>query len=102
MFRVPNYESNPDGSKEIDDNGRVQCYCGRRVWPFVLVDTKPMNNVKQDWACDACWTDWQRNRFPLTKGEIPNNRKEWDEQWLRLHGAPQSTIDAMKQTNRRA
>lgn len=100
MFRVPNYESHPDGSRTPDENGRVACHCGRMVWPFVLVPVHSMD-VPHDWACDACWTTWQRDRKPLKAGNKPNGRKGWDEQWLQLHGAPQDAIDKMKQTNRR-
>ena len=110
-FTPPNYESHPDGSKEPDDKGRVRCDCGRRVWPFVLIEVKQFDNVEHDWACDGCWTDWQRKRHPLMKvdnhkdlshTERQRSRKAWDEQWLKGHGAPQEMIDKIKQTKRRA
>ena len=138
-FRVPNYETHGDGSKVIDDHGRVECDCGRKVWPFVLVDVRAMDNVTtkhrkikktkkvkgkdvpfidvippqpQNWACDACWTDWQRHRHPIHKSLIDaakrtsqdkgESRKEWDRQWLKAHGAPQKHINNILKTNRRA
>lgn len=110
MFTPPNYESHPDGSRTPDDNGKVSCHCGRKVHPFVLVDVKHLDNVEHDWACDACWTHWQRNRTPMMQADIvkpintdkSQSRKDWDEKWLKGHGAPQSIINKMKQTNRRS
>lgn len=110
-FRVPNYESHPDGSKDINNKGRVQCDCGRKVWPFVLVNVKQFDNIEQDWACDGCWTLWQRTRRPLFKGQPdtdlwhPNHkisRIAWDYHWFKGHGASQDVIDDMAQTKRRA
>lgn len=111
MFSPPNYKSHSDGTLALDANGRVQCSCGRKVWPFVLVKVTQFDNVNQDWACDGCWTLWQRTRKPLMKVDNPPelwdkdhmiSRKSWDEQWLKGHGAPQEVIDRMKQTKRRA
>lgn len=110
-FTPPNYESHPDGTHTLDGNGRVQCDCGKRVWPFVLIEVKQFDNVNQDWACDGCWTTWRRTRKPMYNGDNPEelwdanhekSRKAWDEQWLKGHKAPQDIIDRMKQTKRRA
>jgi hypothetical protein len=111
MFTPPNYETHPDGTKDIDEKGRVKCKCGRKVWPFVLVKVTQFDNVDQNWACDGCWTDWQRHRKPLKKvdnhkdlmhNDRQKSRKAWDEDWLSGHGAPKELIDKMKQTKRRA
>lgn len=112
-FTPPNYETHPDDSHKINDKGRVKCACGRKVWPFVLVNVKQFDNIAQDWACDGCWTLWQRKRIPLMKPDKNMNpllwdkndivsRHAWDEVWFKGHGAPQDVIDTMKHTMRRA
>lgn len=111
-FSPPNYATSPDGSRTLDESGRVDCYCGRKVWPFALIDVRHLDNVEHNWSCEACWTGWQRNRHPIMKAHKNNaklqsqdnvvSRKEWDGLWVKAHGATQDVIDKILNSNRRA
>lgn len=136
-FSPKNYDTHGDGTLTPDENGKVPCCCGRKVWPFVLVEVKHLDNILTPekhvvvgfnengslnittvpprpfkWACDSCWTHWQRVRHPVMKADKGNSklksanrmtsRKEWDDLWLKHHGAPQTVRDKIKQQNRRA
>lgn len=96
---------------------RVLCGCGRRVWPWVLVDCRHLP-IEEDWACDGCWTDWQRTRKCVDGGNpiIPDpdshdftkrdenirTRREWDRRWLKAHGASPEDLNTFDNANHNA
>ncbi len=84
---------------------RIECECGRKVWPWVLVDCRHLP-ISQNWACDGCWTNWQRRKTPIDAGPdfivsgSPSRdqriavRLAWERRWLKAHSAtPQEIAD---------
>ncbi len=78
-------------SEGRDGRTWVRCpNCRRRVLPIVLVDLRAINAFGEDWACDGCWTGWQR------EGRIVGGEPLTLERWVTLHDAPASVRDKMR------
>lgn len=105
-------------TKAIDEDGthdplrdrtriKVKCECGRKVVEDVLVDCRHLP-TSQDWACDGCWTDWQRKRTPIdggnemAAGNRIQSRREWDRRWEMSHGSSQAVLDEIENRTSRA
>lgn len=47
-----------------------------------------------DWACDACWTEWQRQQLPLSPGDDFVTAEEWFVRFCELTGREAGNRDA--------
>lgn len=77
---------------------QYRCPCGSYRVPDLLVDTRGLD-VGQDWACDGCWSTWERQGLSVDGEARPADRIAWKERWLRAHGAPAAVV--AKQQRRR-
>lgn len=62
-----------------------------------LIDVRSLL-IDQTFACDGCWTDWQRRGVPVNGEQAPANRKAWLVNWLAAHNAPQEAIEKVEAT----
>ncbi len=46
------------------------------------------------WACDACWTEWQRQQLPLSDGDDFVTQEEWFVRFCELTGREAGNRDA--------
>lgn len=47
------------------------------------------------WACDACWSEWQRQLMPLQGGDEFVTQEEWFSRFLELTGRDGGNRDAL-------
>ena len=109
-FTPPNYQdyldSNPDAplleAVTRKNVTKHRCECGRVVRASRIVDIRHIARIDQNWACDGCWTEWQREEGRAEQRKSPAGRKrqgskkgrrQFARRWLADLGAPQSTID---------
>lgn len=48
----------------------------------------------QRWACDSCWTEWQRQQLPLSDGDTFVTHEEWFVRFCELTGRDGGNRDA--------
>jgi len=76
-----------------DNGGRVQCpNCRSYRVPDCIVDVRSLP-IPEEWACDVCWTHWERTERVVDGGEKIAGRFDWRLRWVEAHGAPQSIVD---------
>ena len=79
------------------DSTQAQCpCCGMFVERFRLVDVSTLPVVLTSgnkWACDGCWTRWEREEILL-----PDGRNFDEEVMYEMMGAPQALLDEVRQT----
>lgn len=99
MWNPPTYEEDSLESRQKPGKRHTEYLCSCGTWrpAFMIVDVRALA-IGQDYACDNCWTDWERRGVVVDGGAEPQNRKEWRERWAQAHGAPQEVIDKIKQT----
>ena len=64
----------------------ARCDCGQLRHSFVIIDVRHIDGVDQDFACDGCWTDWQRRRVPLHENHVTDVGKKHNAVWLKDNG----------------
>lgn len=73
-----------------DRHGRVQCpNCKTFRIPDIIIDVRKLP-IPEDWACDACWTHWQRTNRVIDGG--PKIAGDWSLRWVIAHGAPPDIV----------
>lgn len=68
---VPLYPTKYTG--RADGLFKVRCPCGSLAFPQTMVDVRSFDAVLtegQEFACDGCISDWERNKKPLKAGDI--------------------------------
>ncbi len=76
-----------------DKHGRYQCpNC--RVFRVAecIVDVRHLP-ITEDWACDVCWTHWQRTQRVVDGGGAISGRFDWRRRWVIAHGAPPEIVE---------
>ena len=73
---------------------RVRCECGILASPFVILDIRAISipfAVNRKWACDGCWTRWERQSLDCADG------RSFDESvFYELLGAPASVLTKLR------
>lgn len=80
---------------ETRQRARLQyrCGCGLFAQPERIIDVRHLP-IDEDWACDGCWTDWQRTGRAIDDGpNSPKDRREWRLRWVKALGAPVEVRD---------
>ena len=72
-----------------------RCECGQAVESARIVDTRALP-IPESWACDGCWTKWQRNKRVIDGGAPFSKRYEWRERWMIANKAPAKEITKIK------
>ena len=88
-------ESLQDGESFVRDrHGRYQCpNCSAFRSAAIIIDVRALP-IPEDWACDVCWTHWERTGRIVDGGDaIAAGRFEWRRRWVLAHGAPNSIIE---------
>ena len=92
-------ESLTEGASFVQDrHGRYQCpNCRVFRNPAVIIDVRHLP-IPEDWACDACWSHWERTgRVIDGRDAISEHDKfDWRRRWLIAHNAPTEIRDKFK------
>ena len=84
-----------------DKQGRYECpNCGVLRHAAVIVDVRDLP-IPEDWACDACWTKWERTGRIVDGGGSINGRFDWRRRWVIAHGAPMEIVEKFQSLARR-
>ena len=76
------------------------CECGKFKLPCLILDLRNAPSIDRDWACDGCWSHWQRNADNCDViGLKPRDINEWAARFAAILGAPSDVIN--KINNRR-
>ena len=78
-----------------DSGGRNQCpNCKVFRVAACILDVRQLP-MPEDWACDVCWTHWERTGRVVDGGaKIDTDaRFDWRLRWAIAHNAPQEIID---------
>jgi len=79
---------NEDHGVRIDERGRAICpNCRTRRPPEVLIDVRHLP-IPESFACDNCWTHWERTGRVVDGGQPITARFEWRRRWVVAHDAP--------------
>lgn len=95
-------ESLTEGASFVRDrHGRYQCpNCRAFRTAAVIIDVRHLP-IPEDWACDVCWTKWERTgRIVDGRGSI-NGRFDWRRRWVIAHGAPREIVEKFQSLARR-
>lgn len=72
---------------------KYKCDCGSWVFASVMIDVRKLTPPNgQEWACDGCWTHWERNQIKVTKAKKQKDAKAWRKEWIKAHGAPADIV----------
>ena len=72
----------------LDKSGRYQCpNCKAFRVSDCIVDVRNLP-IPEDWACDVCWTKWERTARVVDGGLPINGRFDWRRRWVIAHSAP--------------
>jgi len=75
-----------------DKNGRYQCpNCKVFRVAACIIDVRQLP-ITEGWACDCCWTQWQRELRNIDGNETVKNQREWALRWVTAHKAPTEII----------
>ena len=86
-------ENKEDHGIESDGGGRYICPNCRVIRSAaIIVDVRSLL-IAEDWACDVCWTHWERNGRVVDGGEEIDGRFDWRRRWVIAHGAPDSIVE---------
>lgn len=77
-----------------------RCTCGNARKAALIVDCRGLPGIAEDWACDGCWTRWERTGRDIDGAGAPTDRREWRERWVTAHEAPQEVVDKIRATRR--
>ncbi len=73
---------------EETGDGRYRCpNCRTARQACAIVDVRALP-IPEEWACDCCWTDWERHGRPVDGREAPADRRAWRARWAAALGAP--------------
>ena len=79
-----------------DRHGRYQCpSCKAFRHAGVIINVRHLP-IPEGWACDVCWSQWQRELRTIDgKGPVQNQRA-WTLRWVTAHNAPTEIRDKFK------
>ena len=76
-----------------DRHGRYQCpSCKAFRHVGVIIDVRHLP-ISEDFACDVCWTQWQRTDRIVDGGGPINGRFDWRLRWVIAHRAPTEIVE---------
>ena len=85
-----------------EKDGKAACpSCGTWVRPHRITDCRLLTHLAVDWACDGCWTRWQREGTTVDDQPDTDDESEWLERWMQAHGAPSDALDHVRGKPRR-
>lgn len=72
--------------------------CNSWKWAGLIVDVRALA-IAEDWACDGCWTHWERTGRKIDTGELdPQDRREWRLRWAIAHEQSLETLQNISMT----
>lgn len=81
------------------DGHRYRCpNCGLFRPAVAIVDVRGLP-IAEDWACDACWTHWERTGRVIDGGlpMLRTDRFEWRRRWVVAHAAPAAIVQKFRE-----
>lgn len=79
-----------------DRHGRYACpNCGVHRHAAVIVDVRALP-IPEEWACDACWTMWQRQLRDVDGLGPVTDRRAWTIRWATALNAPLAVIEKLQ------
>lgn len=85
-------EAKEDHGIKPDGRGRYICPNCRVIrGAAIIVDVRALP-IAEDWACDVCWTHWERHGRVVDDGDKIDGRFDWRLRWVVAHNAPADII----------
>lgn len=74
--------------------------CSQFKWAGSIVDVRNLS-ITEDWACDGCWTDWERKGRNIDGGEkAPEDKREWALRWAIAHNVSSNILQDLSMARR--
>ena len=97
-----NYASNGDGSLRQFGNDVMCPCCGKRVKAFQVIQVTAIDITDEDWACDGCWTTWQRELRAMGTDTDILTPEEWFHKFSVRRGIAQRELDGLRDISERS
>lgn len=100
MLTLEDYlQTNPSPVETLANKQGLLLYrcpgCGNYRGANLIVDVRALV-IPEEWACDGCWTHWQRIGRKIDNiGHDPEDRRAWIIRWAVAHGEPTSVIQGL-------
>jgi len=90
-------ESLAEGASFVRDrHDRYQCpNCRSFRAAAIIIDVRALP-IPEDWACDVCWTHWERTDRVIDGGGAITKDFEWRRRWVTVHGAPANIVNKFR------